>query len=243
MPWFFVSPELAQQDALTLTGEDARHITSSLRMQVGESLTLCDGAGTNLLCRIESLEKTAVGLRVIKREPNSSESSCAITLFQCLPKGDKMDGIIQKSVELGASRIVPVLSSRCISRPDGASFDKKRRRWQQIAVEAAKQSRRGALPEVAALHAWDEAIETMAAMQHALLLYEEQINSSLSQAPKAAFEIGLMVGPEGGISPEEAAQCKAAGILCVGLGPRILRTETAGPAAIAVLQYLTGNLE
>ena len=131
MPLFFVSPEQAQQDVLCLTGEDARHIAGSLRMQPGERLTLSDGAGLTLHCEIESVEKTAVTVRVCGREPCASESSCAVTLFQCLPKGDKMDGIVQKSVELGAVRIVPVLSSRCVSRPEGAALEKKRRRWQQ----------------------------------------------------------------------------------------------------------------
>ena len=112
MPLFFVSPEQAQQDVLCLTGEDARHIAGSLRMQPGERLTLSDGAGLMLHCEVEAAEKTAVTVRVCGREPCTSESSCAVTLFQCLPKGDKMDGIVQKSVELGAVRIVPVLSSR-----------------------------------------------------------------------------------------------------------------------------------
>ena len=99
---------------MCLTGEDARHIAGSLRMQPGERLTLSDGAGLMLHCEVEAAEKTAVTVRVCGREPCTSESSCAVTLFQCLPKGDKMDGIVQKSVELGAVRIVPVLSSRCI---------------------------------------------------------------------------------------------------------------------------------
>ena len=243
MPLFFVSPEQAQQDVLCLTGEDARHIAGSLRMQPGERLMLSDGAGLTLHCEIESVEKTAVTVRVCGREPCASESSCAVTLFQCLPKGDKMDGIVQKSVELGAVRIVPVLSSRCVSRPEGAALEKKRRRWQQIALEAAKQSGRGLVPEVAPVCRWDQAVAMLSSLQHKLLLYEEQRGSALAQVPASAVEVGLLVGPEGGISPQEADCCRKAGILCVGLGPRILRTETAGPAAIAVLQYLTGNFE
>ena len=243
MPLFFVSPEQAQQDVLCLTGEDARHIAGSLRMQPGERLTLSDGAGLMLHCEVEAAEKTAVTVRVCGREPCTSESSCAVTLFQCLPKGDKMDGIVQKSVELGAVRIVPVLSSRCISRPDGAALEKKRRRWQQIAAEAAGQSGRGRIPEVAPACRWEQAVQALSSMQYGLLLFIEQQGSSLSQVPASAAEVGLLVGPEGGISPQEADCCRQAGILCVGLGPRILRTETAGPAAIAVLQYLTGNFE
>ena len=228
---------------MCLTGEDARHIAGSLRMQPGERLTLSDGAGLTLHCEIESVEKTAVTVRVCGREPCASESSCAVTLFQCLPKGDKMDGIVQKSVELGAVRIVPVLSSRCVSRPEGAALEKKRRRWQQIALEAAKQSGRGMVPEVAPVCRWEQAVAMLSSLQHKLLLYEEQRGSALAQVPASAVEVGLLVGPEGGISPQEVDCCRKAGILCVGLGPRILRTETAGPAAIAVLQYLTGNFE
>ena len=187
MPLFFVSPEQAQQDVLCLTGEDARHIAGSLRMQPGERLTLSDGAGLMLHCEVEAAEKTAVTVRVCGREPCTSESSCAVTLFQCLPKGDKMDGIVQKSVELGAVRIVPVLSSRCISRPDGAALEKKRRRWQQIAAEAAGQSGRGRIPEVAPACRWEQAVQ-------ALSDREKKISTMRFMEGRTQMEVASVIG-------------------------------------------------
>ncbi|MBQ6000190.1 MAG: 16S rRNA (uracil(1498)-N(3))-methyltransferase [Clostridia bacterium] len=243
MPKFFISPEQATGSSVLMTGEDARHIAASLRMEEGERLTLCDGAGIDLLCRIERVGKTEVALSVLERRPSEGESACRITLFQCLPKGDKMESIVQKSVELGVASIVPVLSSRCISRPDAAGMEKKRRRWQLIAQEAAKQSRRGVIPVVEEMLRFEDAVVRLSAMEYGLLLYEKQQGSGISQIPANAAEIGVLVGPEGGISPEEAEKCRAMGLLSIGLGPRILRTETAGSAAIAVLQYQTGNLE
>ena len=242
MPRFFISPEEAAADRITLTGEAARHILSSLRMRVGERLTLCDGQGTDLLTELCEAGRQQVTVQVLSRTPSTAESSCRITLFQCLPKGDKMESIVQKAVELGAVCVQPVLSSRCISRPDERAAEKKRLRWQQIADEAAKQSGRGALCAVRPTLSWREAVASLASLSHPLMLYENQQDSPLSRLPQGAAEVGILVGPEGGFSPEEAEEAARAGIVLIGLGPRILRTETAGPAAIAVVQYLTGNL-
>ena len=148
MPRFFVPPFSGEETAVT--GEDGRHIARSLRMKVGEPLTLCDGLGTDYHCEITGFAGDEVFVRVVERAPSRSEPSVKVTVYQGLPKGDKMDAIVQKAVELGAWEIVPVLMRRSVSRPDAKAAVKKAARWQKIAEEAAKQSGRGILPQVLA---------------------------------------------------------------------------------------------
>ncbi|HWQ51416.1 MAG TPA: 16S rRNA (uracil(1498)-N(3))-methyltransferase [Terriglobales bacterium] len=238
MPRFFVNEK--PSGVFSLTGEDGRHAAASLRLRAGEAVTLCDGHGCDYDCVCTGVSAGEVQLKVVGARPSVGEPPCAVTLFQCLPKGDKMDEIVQKSVELGATRIVPVLSQRCISRPEGAALKKKTARWNQIAREAAMQSGRGRIPPVDDCATFDEALRRMASFPCPVLLYEGECLRKLS-----AFDprggCALLVGPEGGIAPEEAAAAQAAGIPAVTLGPRILRTETAGPAAIAIVSFLTGE--
>lgn len=137
MPRFYIDPPAG--DFITLTGEDARHICRSLRMAVGEALTLCDGAGIDYNGVLRQTDGQIATVEILSRQPSQTEPTVSIRLFQALPKGDKMEWIIQKAVELGISEVVPVLTERCISRPDEKSMEKKLLRWQKIAVEAAKQ--------------------------------------------------------------------------------------------------------
>lgn len=243
MPRFFLPADSCRGDLLTIEGEDARHIALSLRMREGEQLTVCDGVGNDLSCVITGMGKHTVTLRVAERRGSIAESACRITLFQCLPKGQKMEQILQKSVELGVAAVVPVLSERCVSRPERAEFAKKAERYEAVIREAAMQSGRGVLPVLHPLLSFPEAVERLAALSCGLVLYEAQSGSGFSPLLARAAEIGLLVGPEGGLAPEEVLLAQAGGIEIVGLGPRILRTETCGPAAIAVLQYITGNLQ
>ena len=156
---------------------------------------------------------------------------------------DRMELLIQKSVELGVSEIVPVLTARCVARPTKADFEKKRDRLQKIAHAAAKQSGRGIIPEIAPLHTWQEALRSMQTQDIAVMLYEEQGGVRFGEVPLAGKErIGLFIGSEGGIAEEEAAQAVEAGLYRVWLGRRILRCETAPTAAVSVLMYLTGNM-
>lgn len=144
MPRFFVDQQ-PQDGVLTLTGENAHHAGRVLRLRVGEGVTLCDGAGMDFDCTVEAVEKEAVTCRVVSCHAADTEPKQSITLFMALPKGDKMEFIVQKAVELGVSRIVPYLSKNCVSRPD--KTEKKVERWRKIAAEAAKQCGRGRLPE------------------------------------------------------------------------------------------------
>ena len=161
-----------------------------------------------------------------------------------LPKGDKMDFIVQKAVELGACRVVPYTAARSVSRPDAKALAKKAVRWRKIAREAAQQSGRGRVPEVADCMSFGEAVRQAGACAPALLLYENERQNSLRAALTARpfAEAALMVGPEGGFAAEEVQAACEAGLVSVSLGPRILRCETAPLAALAAVLYESGNL-
>ena len=241
MPRFFVPGTIA--DAVSLIGEDAAHVARSLRMTPGETLTLCDGAGTDYLCTITSVAPDEIQLRVEHSEPSRSEPDVAVTLFQGLPKGEKMEWIVQKSVELGAARIVPYLAARSISRPDGGAAQKKAQRWQKIANEAAKQSQRGSLPQVEAPVPFEQAVREAQGCDQVLVLYEgggRPLREFLQEKPRS---LALFVGPEGGFDPDEIAMLQSLGAGIVTLGSRILRTETAPLAALSAVMFATGNLE
>jgi 16S rRNA (uracil1498-N3)-methyltransferase len=242
MPRFFIdyTPEVG--GSATIEGADARHIGGALRMTAGESLTLCDGRGTDYACTVTAVEKERVTLAVESAIPSTSEPSLAVTLYMGLPKGDKMELIIQKAVELGVTAIVPVAMSRCIVKLDGKDAAKKQTRWQKIADEAAGQSGRGILPAVETPISWKQALARFES-ENTLLCYEgggEPIGRLVTPADTA---VSLVVGPEGGFDPAEVEAVTAAGGRIATLGPRILRCETAPLAAIAVLMERSGNME
>ena len=240
MPRFFVDQQ-PQDGVLTLTGENAHHAGRVLRLRVGEGVTLCDGAGMDFDCTVEAVEKEAVTCRVVSCHAADTEPKQSITLFMALPKGDKMEFIVQKAVELGVSRIVPYLSKNCVSRPD--KTEKKVERWRKIAAEAAKQCGRGRLPEVAAVVPVAQAIAQAAESETALFFYENERRTGLHDALAGGVRdtVSLMVGPEGGFDPEEIRTATEAAIQPITLGKRILRTETAGFTTIAWLMYQLEN--
>ena len=241
MPRFFVEGQ-PENGMLFLRGEDAHHAGRVLRLRPGEAVTLCDGRGTDHDCTVESVEKDAVACRVVSSHPADTEPHQRLTLYMALPKGDKMEFIVQKAVELGAAEIVPYLSKNCVSRPD--KTDKKVERWRKIAVEAAKQCGRGVLPAVHPVLPVAEAIARAAQSETALFLYENEKKTGLRDALAGGVgkTVSLMDGPEGGFAPEEAAAAQAAGLVSVSLGTRILRCETAPVAALAAVLYAGGNM-
>ncbi|MDD3193781.1 MAG: 16S rRNA (uracil(1498)-N(3))-methyltransferase [Oscillospiraceae bacterium] len=240
MPRFYIDPPAG--DFVTLSGEDARHICRSLRMAVGEALTLCDGAGTDYAGALRQADGQSVTVEILSREPSRSEPSVFVRLYQALPKGDKMELILQKAVELGAGEIVPVLTDRCVSRPDEKSMEKKLARWQKIVTEAAKQCGRGRIPIVRPLMRFPQAAAELGQMEKGLFLYEKGGLPLRESLCGPAAQIGLFVGAEGGFSPEEAHTAIQAGAVSTSLGPRILRCETAPLAALAAILYETGDL-
>ncbi|WP_125115668.1 16S rRNA (uracil(1498)-N(3))-methyltransferase [Agathobaculum sp. Marseille-P7918] len=241
MPRFFVAGQ-PENGLLTLHGENAHHAGRVLRLRSGESVTLCDGKGTDFDCTIESVEKDAVVCRVQSSHPAETEPKQRLTLFMALPKGDKMDFIVQKAVELGVREIVPYLSKNCVSRPD--KTEKKVERWQKIALEAAKQCGRGYLPAVGAVIPFEQAAAQAAQSETALFFYEHEKQTGLRDAlaDGVGETVSLLIGPEGGFAPEEAALAVDAGLKSVSLGTRILRCETAPVAALAAVLYAGGNM-
>jgi 16S rRNA (uracil1498-N3)-methyltransferase len=179
---------------------------------------------------------------VIHSEKSLNEPNVSVTLFQAIPKGDKLDTIVQKAVELGVTRICPVLTSRCVARPDKKSFGKKLERLNRIALEAAKQSGRGIVPQVTELLNFDECMQELVKNDKALICYEcGGIN--LAQAGlEMDTNIGIFIGSEGGFDKAEVDRCVGAGAVAIGLGRRILRCETAPLAALSRVMNLTGNI-
>lgn len=241
MPRFFV--ENFGAGAPEIVGEDARHIIKSLRMKVGETLTVCDTQGSDYFCKIANISDGRVELSVTEVSGSVSEPSVEVTLFQCMPKGDKLENVIQKSIELGVSEIVPVLSSRCVSRPDEKSMRKKLERYSKIADSAAKQSGRGILPAVRPMIRFSDMTALFKNYDRALFFYEGggcQLSDTISRNMR---KIAIVIGPEGGFDIAEAESAVERGAVAVGLGKRILRTETAPLAALSCVMLLTGNLE
>ena len=173
--------------------------------------------------------------------PCQNEPDVFVTLYQALPKGDKMNFIVQKCVELGVSRIVPVITARCVSRPDEKSLKKKIARWQKIALQAAQQSRRGIIPEVCLCISLKQAAEQSAENDKNIFFYElggESVKNILTEKPKT---IGMFIGSEGGFEEAEAELVLSHGATAATLGKRILRAETAPLAALSVIMYQTDN--
>lgn len=234
MARFFIDKNNISEKSILINGDDVLHISRVLRMREGDTLTLCDGEKTDYLCEIASISKKEVICSILEKEENRNECEAEITLYQGVPKGAKMDLIIQKCVELGAARIVPFVSQRTVATAKG-----KLDRFQKIALEAAKQSGRGIVPEVSEIVSFDDAISSLMENELSLFAYEESRGFTLKDAlrEKKSSSVGIMIGPEGGFSPEEAKAAENAGAVTVSLGNRILRTETAGLSVISNIIY------
>lgn len=239
MPRFFT--DRPSDNIITVTGSDAAHIGYSLRMKIGDPITFCH-AGRDYFCRIESMNGSEVVCRVVSSEASRSEPTVSVTLYQAYPKQDKLDYIVQKTTELGVTRIVPFISSRCVSRPDVESAEKKIERLRRIAEEAAKQSGRGIIPEISSLTDMHGAVEDMKKCDIRLFCYENggERLSDISFPKRGS--IGVMIGSEGGFERAEADCAEESGAVKIWLGERILRCETCPVAVTAILMNLTGNM-
>lgn len=237
--WFFTEEEI-ETSKYIITGENAKHIRV-LRMKSGEELTLVTPCGVQHSCVIESVNQSLVEVDIKESMPCQNEPDVFVTLYQALPKGDKMDFIVQKCVELGVSRIVPVMTARCVSRPDEKSLKKKIARWQKIALQAAQQSRRGIIPKVCRCISLKQAAEQSAENDKNIFFYElggESVKNILTEKPKT---IGMFIGSEGGFEETEAELVLSHGATAATLGKRILRAETAPLAALSIIMYQTDN--
>lgn len=252
MPRFFIDnqAESIRDDTIIISGEDARHISRSLRMKLGEAIEVSDFSGILYSCKITGFTEDEVTLGIIEKKLCDSEPSVRVRVFQALPKGDKLDTVIQKCTELGAFDFTPVLTSRCISRPDEKGAKKKCERWQKIAQEAAKQCGRGIIPKVNNVCSFSDAIKELSDCTLGIMCYECEDDCSIKKCIEDNMQklvpgasVGIFIGPEGGIAPEEAQKAKSFGIATAGLGKRILRTETAPVFAVSAVMLLTGNCE
>ncbi|MBR1482387.1 MAG: 16S rRNA (uracil(1498)-N(3))-methyltransferase [Ruminococcus sp.] len=239
MAWFFSETEILNDNYL-FSGDAAKHIRV-LRLREGEPLTIVTPSGEQCEAVLTGSAADAASARIVSRRPCENEPDVFVTLYQALPKGDKMDFIVQKCVELGVSRIVPMLTARCVSRPDAKALTKKRDRWQKIALQAAMQSRRGIIPTVEDCVSFAQATEAAQANDRNLFFYEmggASVRTLLTGKPKT---VGMFIGSEGGFEEAEAARAIAQGAQAATLGKRILRAETAPLAALSIIMYQTDN--
>lgn len=244
MPRFFVnkeSIEITPEKTLAhITGEDSFHIARALRMAVGDSLIVCDSDGFEYDGTLEKIRDDLSLVRLENQRQAKGEPPIFITLYMAYPKGDKLETVIQKAVELGASRIVPFSSSRCIKRPKADKVEEKTKRLCKIATEAAKQCGRGRLPIVTQPMEYREMLDAASRDDVALFCYEGEgtrnIREILTGIPRPKT-LSIIVGSEGGFSPEEATKASESGLLMTGLGDRILRCETAPDYALSSISF------
>ena len=242
---FTIAPERIRDGRVVFDRDESRHLARVLRLRSGDTVVAADGAGREYTVRLETLGEEATGT-VLATGDNERESPVRITLLQAVPKGDKMESIVRACTELGVARIVPVLTERTIVTLDAGRWRERARRWQRIAKEAAKQCGRAVVPPVDVPRALDDVLVRGDDPDLRLCLWE----GARDGAPEASLPltlsggagVTLLVGPEGGFASSEVDRARQHGWLIVGAGPRILRTETAGPAIIAVLQARFGDL-
>lgn len=240
MQRFFFDGEIISDNGFSVTGEKYDHICKVLRMSVGERVVFCDGV-TDRVCRITSIDKSSVVFEIEDAFKNSTEPKTRITVFQCLPKGEKMDEMIKRCVQFGVSEIVPVLSKRCVARPDKKTYSKKVERWNKIALSSAMQSMRGIVPKVREIIDYGEAVRQMQMMEHAFVCYEGERELRFDNS-MVGNQVAFLIGPEGGLDGSEAQLATESGIKCVSLGRRILRTEDAAAFLIPIILFASRDL-
>ena len=242
MHCFYIEPP--ENGVAALPQEEAKHAAKVLRLQPGDAVCAMDGAGSRWGAEIQAVSGNSVSLRLLERLPDN-EPPVRVTVYQGLPKAEKLDFAAQKLTELGAAALVPLKMERCVAKLEGRDGEKRRERLARIAAEAAKQCRRGVPTAVSAPLTWRQALARMA--EHDLLLapWEDasgrRVKDAHAQRPDAR-DIGIVIGPEGGMSEAEVAALTDIGALPVTLGPRILRTETAVVAAATLAMCLWGDL-
>lgn len=253
MQRYFVSPQAIRDQQVRITGDDVKHITRVLRLQPGDEVICADGRGNSYLVRLTNLQPDAVVGDMIRKLDEKVESQVNLTLVQGLPKSDKMDLIVQKGTEMGIQRFVPIETERTIVQYDAKKETKRLERWQRIAKEAAEQSHRLVIPElqeVTSFRAWME--REARAYDLLLIAYEAEAEQGMREvlqrysvdSPHRVIprSIAVVIGPEGGLTKEEVDFALKKGARAVTLGPRILRTETAGLVAAAIILYHYGQM-
>lgn len=241
---FFVKQEQIdmKEKKIHITGSDVNHIKNVLRMRQGETILISAGDNLEYTCLVSEMEAEEVIADISYVQEVGMELPSKIYLFQGLPKSDKMELIIQKAIELGAAEIVPMATKRAVVKLDAKKAAKKVQRWNEIAKSAAKQSKRGLIPEVKPVMSFKEAVEYGKSMDMLLIPYEDAKGIAHSrevvETVKDKKSLGIYIGPEGGFPEEEVSLAMKAGAEPVTLGHRILRTETAGMTLLSILMFM-----
>jgi 16S rRNA (uracil1498-N3)-methyltransferase len=242
---FTLTPGQVSGDRVTFDRTESHHMTAVLRLAPGDLVVAADGLGQDYTVRLEAVGEVAVGT-ILRVATSTREPPLTITLVQGIPKGDRMEAIVRAATELGVHRVLPAITERTIMRLEPSRWRDRARRWQRVAKEASKQCGRAVIPEVEYPRRLEEWLEPPAGSADLrLCLWEGQappladLCNGLTRTPAVAF---VLVGPEGGLTREEVDRSRARGWSPASLGPRILRTETAGPAVIAILQFRFGDL-
>ena len=244
MARFFIAASNIFGGVAYLNAKDSDHLRA-LRIRSGESFTVCDGAGKDYVCRLTKLGGDGAEAEIVDIARSAGEPSVFCAVYAAFSKGDKLETVVQKAVELGASELVVFPSDRCVSKPETLSVIHKTGRLQKIAEEAAKQSGRGKIPWVTAASTFENAVEAASKSDLPLFLYECERERSMKAVLESAGDyktVSIMTGPEGGFAPEEASFAIESGMRTVSVGPRILRCETAPIAALAAVMYASGNM-
>lgn len=241
MNQFFVEESQIHGSEIIIEGTDVNHIKNVLRMKPGEEVMISNGTDKHYICSIVTISEEQVVAKIVDIDTNSTELPVKLYLFQGLPKADKMELIIQKSVELGVHEIIPVAMKRCVVKLDAKKEKSKLARWQGIAESAAKQSKRMVIPNISRVMNFKEAVAYAKSLDYNIIPYEfangmersKQVVKSLGQYKS----VGIFIGPEGGFEEAEIAYAKESNMQIISLGKRILRTETAGLTALSIIMF------
>jgi 16S rRNA (uracil1498-N3)-methyltransferase len=241
---FFIAPETVQGDEIIISGDLHAHMVRVLRLGSGDLVCLATADGRQFKAEIVEAGSDRATARILKASVVTPPAAPPVIIYQAFPKGDKLELVIEKGTELGAHAFVLFPAERSVARPPADRLGAKLERWQRIAREASRQCGRPHIPDLVALPSLEEALKRAARQEVRFILWEAAPHNTLRQALSAPppASIALLVGPEGGFSPAEATIALEQGFTEVSLGPRILRTETAGLAALAVLQHVWGDL-
>jgi len=234
---FYARPEDVHENSVTLEGDEAKHLKTVLRMNEGEECIVFDGTGCDYVCRIKHIG-TQVLADIVSIQKNATEPDIQVTLYQAYPKMAKMEEIVQKAVEMGVRRVVPFISHRCVKRPEESS------RLRRVVMASVKQCGRSVLPEVTDVLRFEDTLSLMETHEKLIVCWEEEKRMSLKMAlAEDAKNFGVVIGPEGGLEAFEVDRMREAGGIPVTLGPRIMRTDTAGIAVLAAIFYDKGQMQ
>lgn len=259
MQRYFVAPEQFREDAVTITGEDAHHASRVMRMKPGDKVIVSDGESRTVLAAITVIGQQEVTAGIVEELPQDSEPAWHVAIAQSLPKGDKLELVIQKGTEIGAAEFLPFQSERNIVQYDAKKEAKRLERWAKIAKEASEQSHRHRIPPVSSVRSWKELLAIIPGFDLTIFCYEREGDAAHGVGLRSVLDgfrrdklagmpedrmprVLLIVGPEGGFSEREASEAEAAGAVIAGLGKRILRTETAGIVGLTCVLYEAGEM-